>query len=356
MTTRRRPAGVPRADDAKDFARRSELVVPADLDGAALDRAVRQLVGGSWASARRLVTSGKVRLDGRVVTEGTQPVAAGARIGLDMAAPSPRVRELRELDAELFVHVDAAVAVVRKPAGISTVPYPATARPGVDAGSAATVVVLRSDEVTLDDLVRRALERRDRLGKRAPLGVVQRLDKETSGLIVFARTLAAKRALEQQLRDHSMHRRYLAIAHGTVARATYRTSIASNRGDGLRGSVRVGGQEAVTHVEPLERLAGATLVACRLETGRTHQIRIHLSEAGHPIVGEPVYVRGYRGRLLEAPRLMLHAVELGFVHPTTGETLRFEDRPPRDFVRVLGRLRGRGGGAGGDVSDRRAAR
>jgi 23S rRNA pseudouridine1911/1915/1917 synthase len=96
----------------------------------------------------------------------------------------------------------------------------------------------------------------------------------------------------------------------------------------------------VTHIEPVETLNGATLVSCRLETGRTHQIRIHLAEAGHPIVGETVYVRDYRGVLIPAPRAMLHAAELGFQHPSDDREVRFEAPPPADFEAVLARLRG----------------
>src|SRR5262249_26741598 len=96
---------------------------------------------------------------------------------------------------------------------------------------------------------------------------------------------------------------------------------------------------AITHVEPLESLESATLVACRLETGRTHQIRIHLSEAGHPLVGETVYIRDYGGPRIEAPRLMLHAAELAFTHPATGEVLRLRDPPPADFEATLATLR-----------------
>jgi 23S rRNA pseudouridine1911/1915/1917 synthase len=116
-----------------------------------------------------------------------------------------------------------------------------------------------------------------------------------------------------------------------------------DRGDGRRGSARPGareGQLAVTHVEALEVLAGgATLVACRLETGRTHQIRIHLAEAGHPLVGEAVYGRDYRGPRIPATRIMLHAAELGFEHPGDGRELRFQVGPPEDFLQVLERLR-----------------
>jgi 23S rRNA pseudouridine1911/1915/1917 synthase len=134
-------------------------------------------------------------------------------------------------------------------------------------------------------------------------------------------------------------RKYLAIVHGRLDRKeSYRSMLIEDRGDGLRGSAestRIGGQLAVTHVEPLELLDGATLVACRLETGRTHQIRIHLSEAGHPLVGESVYIRDYRGPRIGAPRMMLHATELGFVHPATEKLMHFVRPPPADFNEVL---------------------
>ena len=318
------------------------LAVTPELDGAPLDRTVRALLGTSWAAARALVASGKVSVDGARVLVATTTVRSGARLVVDERAPSPRAEMLRALDARLFVHLDAAVAVVRKPAGISTVPFPdGRSEPDVGRGRGPRrrEAGAARPESTLDDLVRRAIERRGRKGGRSPLGVVQRLDKETSGILVFARTLAAKRALEAQLRAHSMYRRYVAIAQGTVRQTTFRSNIGADRGDGRRGSVAVGGQWAVTHVEPLEALDGATLVSCRLETGRTHQIRIHLSEAGHPIAGERVYLRARDRPSAVATRLMLHAVELGFEHPTTGEELRFSDEPPDDFQRCLDCLR-----------------
>jgi 23S rRNA pseudouridine1911/1915/1917 synthase len=212
--------------------------------------------------------------------------------------------------------------VVNKPAGINTVPF----EPG--------------ERGTLDQLVALLLPRARGKGPPASLGVVQRLDRETSGVLVFARTFSAKKILAAQLRAHTVHRLYWAIAHGNVDKRTMQSYLVQNRGDRLRGTSRFGreGQLAVTHVEPLRRLRGATLVSCRLETGRTHQIRIHLSEAGHPIVGERVYVRDYRGTLIDAPRPMLHAAELGFVHPVKGNDVRFAVPAPSDFEQLMKKL------------------
>lgn len=309
---------------------RNEAVppVPPELAGA-LDRAVRTLFGVSWGKARAWIEGGKVRVDAATVTQATARVAAGQTVTVDERASK---RRAGELDDAAVVHVDAHVVVVDKPPGVSTVPY--------DEG----------DTDTLESRVRAWLERRAKTGRggrgvRPALGIVHRLDKETSGLVVFTRTWLAKQALAAQFRQHTVHRRYLAIAHGDVRSRTVRSFLLEDRGDGLRGSARgtpgSGAREAITHVERLEGLRGATLVACRLETGRTHQIRIHLSEGGHPIVGERVYVRRYNGQLLEAPRLMLHAAELGFVHPSTQAEVRWERPMPADMQKVLERLRGR---------------
>jgi 23S rRNA pseudouridine1911/1915/1917 synthase len=324
----------------------------------------------SWGKARAWIAAGKVRLGGEAVTEETARVPAGAEITLDERAPAARPSPRSPmpprrpgpapwdggdagLSAEVRVlHADAHVVVVAKPAGLSTIPFEADRerRSG-------------TPEDTLEARVRKWVEHRggSRRAGRPNLGVVHRLDKETTGLIVFTRTWLAKQSLTAQFRRHTVHRRYLAIAHGDVQPRVIRSVLVPDRGDGLRGSMtgRFGGgapkhklgregapkhkpehaREAVTHVEPLEALAGATLVACRLETGRTHQIRIHLSEAGHPIVGERVYIRSYAGPLIEAPRLMLHAAELGFVHPATGLAMHWELPLPDDMRSLLGRLR-----------------
>jgi 23S rRNA pseudouridine1911/1915/1917 synthase len=306
-------------------------VIPAELHRRPLDGVVRALAQVSWSEARRLIETGKVRVAGETKLDGGRAVRAGDRLTLHLRAPRPRTARVQAIAHDLLVYVDTSLVVVRKPAGISTVPF------GEEDRS-------RPEATTLDAMVRDVLSHRDRIRGRAPLGVVQRLDKATSGLLVFARSLAAKKHLAQQLRLHSVHRRYLAIAHGEVRRATLRSHLIADRGDGFRGSAAFGrreGQLAVTHVEPIEALRGATLVACRLETGRTHQIRIHLAEGGHPLVGETVYIRDYAARAvpIPAPRLMLHAAELGFEHPLDGRPMRFEEPPPADFEETLRRLR-----------------
>jgi 23S rRNA pseudouridine1911/1915/1917 synthase len=298
-------------------------LVPTELEGP-VDRAVRGLFGTSWGKARSWIEGGKVRVAGALVTEATTRVRAGVEIAVDQAARKPRAGELEDGDV---VHADSQVVVVVKPSGLNTIPFDETE---VDA---------------LDARVRSWLERRRMVprGSRPTLGIVHRIDRETSGLVVFTRTWLAKQSLTTQFRQHTVHRRYLAIAHGDVPDSTRRTFLMEDRGDGLRGSARgrppSDAREAITHISRVEPLVGATLVACKLETGRTHQIRIHLSESGNPIVGERVYIRGFRGAIIEAPRLMLHAAELGFVHPATESQVQWEQPVPPEMRAVLDSLK-----------------
>jgi 23S rRNA pseudouridine1911/1915/1917 synthase len=163
---------------------------------------------------------------------------------------------------------------------------------------------------------------------------VHRLDKETSGLVVLARTREAERNLGRQFRAHSIERRYWALVRGRARAGKIETWLVRERGDGRRGSnaKRGGGQRAVTHVRVIEDLGNFTIVECRLETGRTHQVRIHLGEAGTPICGEKIYDRPLHGRPFpdssRAPRLALHAASLEFDHPKTGKRMRFSSPLP----------------------------
>ena len=181
-------------------------------------------------------------------------------------------------------------------------------------------------------------------GPRPRMRIVQRLDKETSGLIVFARTVDAERGLGRQFKAHTVIRRYLALVPGDVKAQTIRSNLVRDRGDGRRGSGRASdvGKEAVTHLEVAEKLPGYTLLQCRLETGRTHQIRIHLAELGHPVCGEKVYGRAKGAPILpsDAPDLALHATELGFNHPITEEPMHWDMPLPPDLREWLEKLRG----------------
>lgn len=300
----------------------------ANVTLAAFLRAVTP--GLTWSQARELCRDGRVTVEGAVERDDAARLRAGQQVEVLQPGAARRAAD------ELIVHLDRDVAVVRKPAGLLTVPYE------------------DDDKDTLQQRAAAAVRRRDAhlgIGGGPALRVVQRLDKETSGLLVFARNVSAERHLQAQLKEHSVDRRYLALVEGEARDGAHETFLVANRGDGLRGSwgrfrrtsmaPPVEARRAVTHVRVLERLRGATLVACELETGRQHQIRIHLAEDGHPLIGETVYIRDFRGELHPAPRPMLHAALLGFTHPRTHRRLQFEEPAPADFERTLAGLRGR---------------
>jgi 23S rRNA pseudouridine1911/1915/1917 synthase len=196
-------------------------------------------------------------------------------------------------------------------------------------------------------IARREGQRAKKAGRGVPPPVrpVHRLDRETGGLMVFARSVRAERGLTEQFRRHTTRRRYLAIVEGRVEAQTIETRLVRDRGDGRRGSTDKSntGKHAITHVAPIELLDGYTLIECRLETGRTHQIRIHLAELGHALCGEKVYRKPLGGKPIPdksgAPRLALHAASLGFQHPITGDELNFESPLPKDLAQLLSRLR-----------------
>lgn len=272
-----------------------------------------------WTVAKRHVTSGKVFVDGQVITEIDHRLAVGQQVELRMAAPRPRDPE-RE---GVLVYDDAHVVVIDKPAGINSVPYE------------------ERETGTAMDLIRGAWRRMGKPATSIPLHVVHRIDRATSGLLAFAKSKRAEIGLAAQLRAHTMERMYLCVAHGAVSPGRIESNLVVDRGDGLRGSTSdpTRGKRAITHVSVRETLRGATLCEVRLETGKTHQIRIHLSESGHPLVGEPVYIRDYRGSILTSGRLLLHAATLGFEHPVTGERVSLSAPLPPDFMAVVNRLR-----------------
>jgi 23S rRNA pseudouridine1911/1915/1917 synthase len=288
---------------------------------------VREQTGAAWSRAKKLCEEGRVTVDGARCTDPAARISPDAVVVV--AENAPRLRTTGALMEEAILHVDIDVAVVEKPAGMLSVED--------EPGNTNTLVHHA-----------RTLLRRMKAGD-APLGVVHRLDRDTSGVMVFARNATALRHLAEQFREHTIERVYEAIAHGAVEAARMDTMLILDRGDGLRGSFghfrRVRGappsdaRRAVTEITPIAALRGATHVECRLETGRQHQIRIHLAEMGHPIIGERVYIRDYEGRRIESERPMLHARLLSFVHPRTGKSVSYERPVPADFNDALARLR-----------------
>ncbi len=337
------------------------LVDPA-LDGERLDRACTALLHGvaelrepaSRSSLTRWIKEGRVEVNGSVVRDPSARARAGDRVVID-PAPPPSTDALPEDLAIEVLHADDDLVVVNKAAGM--VVHPAAGHPRgtlVNAllfrfGTLASAPTGGSEE---DSGAEGAADETDDAGPGLVRpGIVHRLDRWTSGVMVVARTILAREGLMAQLAAHTVERAYLAIVEGEPpARARYETLHGRHPSDRKRFTGRVvRGKRAVTEVEVVERLAGAALVRCRLETGRTHQIRVHLSEAGFPLLGDPVYGRTPRSaRLREAAaaltqdapgRQALHAGVLGLVHPRSTERLRFEAALPADMASLLARLR-----------------
>jgi 23S rRNA pseudouridine1911/1915/1917 synthase len=286
-----------------------------------LDLAVSRRFELSRRAAREAVRSGRIEVNGAVVDEPGEDVREDAVLAFD---PNRPVR--RRVHTRLAVlHEDADVLIVDKPAGLLTVPTEAREK---------------------DTLWSRALHYlQHRYGGRPYAGIVHRLDKDTSGALVFARNRAALHALQARFREHAIDREYVALVEGTPPEGgTFEADLV--REPGLKRTIARAGQEgrrAVTRFRTLERLAGASFVSIRPETGRTHQIRVHFSAGGFPILGDRVYgTKGVgRGSPPLAPRQMLHARRLAVPHPATGRLVSAESPLPEDFEKVLAALRAR---------------
>jgi 23S rRNA pseudouridine1911/1915/1917 synthase len=291
----------------------------------------RRLPGQSWNQVRRLIETRRVRIGGELCLDPARRLKEGQLVEL---LPRPLAKPHHQ-EGIVLRHLDHHLVVVEKPAGVSTVRHP-TERAWPQRRKALSP--------TLEDLVPPLIARQEGRVRKGPLPrlrVVQRLDKETSGLVVFARSVEGERGLGRQFKAHTVIRRYLTLIAGFLPSQRIASFLVRDRGDGRRGSTPIAalGKEAITHVEVVDRLPDYTLLACRLETGRTHQIRIHLAEAGHPICGEKVY----QDAALDgsgAPRLALHAAELGFQHPVSGAVMHWTMPLPADLQTLLDRLRG----------------
>ncbi len=298
-----------------------------------------RLNGPSWADVRKLISGRRVQVGDAISSDEARRLKEGEVVTLHRTAkPLPKTASP---DGIVIRHLDEHVVVVEKPSGINSVRHPLELAWAEDR---------RALDPTLQDVVQWAIARQlGRPTKSLPrLRIVHRLDKETSGLLAFARSALGERELGLQFRKHTVVRRYLAVVPGYLPPQTIRSTLVRDRGDGRRGSTRqpdASGKPAVTHVSVEERLNGYTLLSCRLETGRTHQIRIHLSEAGHKVCGDKVYDRWIKSDpepdASSAPRLALHATELGFVHPATGAALHWAMPLPGDLQKFVAGLRGR---------------
>ena len=308
--------------------------------GLALVAALRKFLPGEpWSAVRRLVENRHVQINGNLCADEGRRLTEG-----DVVKVWDEPRDAPPSEDEIkILFQDGHLIVVEKPAGITTERH---------AEERHWPAQRKQRQPTIDEIVARILQRRQ--GKRhggrqtrpPRVRLVHRLDRDTSGVMVLALSADAERLLVQMFRRHELYRVYQAIAVGRVEEQTIESQLARDRGDRRRGSTTLPntGKRAVTDVRPLEHLDGYTLVECRLETGRTHQIRIHLAEAGHPLCGEKVYNKPlFKTPSIDrsgAQRQALHATTLAFKHPITGQELSFTTPMPADMGRLLVKLRG----------------
>ena len=278
------------------------------------------LDGLTRSQATRLIESGEVAVNGRAVSKSYK-LAGGEDIVVTLPEPEPVEAVPQDIPLDV-VYEDADVIVVNKPSGM--VVHPAPGHP---------------DGTLVNALLYHCAGTLSGVGGALRPGIVHRIDRDTSGLIIAAKNDAAHQYLSAQLADHTLARTYECIVVGKLRedRGTVDAPIARHPTDRKRMAVIAGGREAVTHWEVIARYPGYTHVRCRLETGRTHQIRVHMAYIGHPILGDTVY-----GAKKEVPGLTgqcLHAVGLRFLHPRTHEVVELSCPLPEEFTRMLQKIR-----------------
>ncbi|MBL8391251.1 MAG: 23S rRNA pseudouridine(1911/1915/1917) synthase RluD [Candidatus Accumulibacter sp.] len=301
---------------------RTALNVPAECGGQRLDQVLARLLAQhSRSRLQGWIRAGRVAVGGTAVLEPRHRLWAGEQIEL-AEAPDERAESSAPEDIPLqVVYEDASLLVIDKPAGLVVHPGSGNWR-----GTLLNALLHRSPE----------------LGRLPRAGIVHRLDKDTSGLMVVARTLEAQTDLVRQLQARSVRRHYHALARGLVEESgTVDAPIGRHPTQRTRMAVVSTGKAARTHYRVLERFVHCTLIECALESGRTHQIRVHMTAAGHPLVGDPTYGSGV-SRLPKGPpfpRQALHASRLALRHPLTGDAMRWRSALPADMAELLESLR-----------------
>lgn len=308
-------------DETVPEPERHAFVATEAHDGMRLDRALAELSDLSRSRLKALIVEGRVRIDGAAAGDPARKLRAGERIDLAVPPPVPAEPSAEEIPLDV-VYEDEELIVINKPAGL--VVHPA---PGNRGGT------------LVNALLHHCQGRLSGIGGVARPGIVHRLDKDTSGLLVAAKTDRAHQGLARMFHDHDLERGYLAVVWGRprLPRGTVDAPIGRSPQNRKKMAVaKQGGRRAVTHWRLLRPVGSrASLLDCRLETGRTHQIRVHLAHIGHPVVGDPLYGGMITNRLGSAPADLqatvkpwstqaLHAYLLGFCHPVSGERCRFE--------------------------------
>lgn len=316
---------------------RFDFDISPEQAGQRLDRFLADAIGTlSRSRVKSLIESGQVSCDGATTREPSETTRAGRQITLIVPPATPARPQAEDHDLPIIFE-DRDLIVLDKPAGL--VVHPA---PGNETGTLVNALLGHCGE----DL--------EGIGGEKRPGIVHRLDKDTSGLMVVAKTPMAHNALSEAFAARDIDRAYQALSWGLLpSTISYDGAIGRDKRDRKRMTVVThGGKHALTHIRCLEAFdASVSLIECKLATGRTHQIRVHLSQAGHPLLGDPVYLRRIpaaarglgdlaRRAALDFPRQALHAARLGFTHPRTKEALLFTSEPPADFQSLLRSLRG----------------
>jgi 23S rRNA pseudouridine1911/1915/1917 synthase len=309
-------------EHAADYSAAAVRLIPPELAGLRLDQALAQVFPEhSRSRLQAWVRAGRVTVDARPADDVKRKVWGGERVTLATAPTAGATAARAEAIPLAIVHEDDAIIVIDKPAGL-------VVHPG--AGNWAGT------------LLNALLHHAPRLAEVPRAGIVHRLDKDTSGLIVVAKTLEAHSDLVRQLAARTVMREYLALVHGRVsADGAIDAPIGRHPAARTRMAVTARGRPARTRYRVIERFGAATLVAATLETGRTHQIRVHMRAIGHPLVGDPTYGKrgGTPGPLAGFPRQALHATRLGLVHPVTRAACEWQSPLPEDMRALIEKLR-----------------
>ncbi|MDM8313512.1 RluA family pseudouridine synthase [Clostridium cadaveris] len=289
-------------------------------NGKRIDKYLSSLLDGKSRSyIQRVIDDGKVNVNGKIVKSNYKLKIKDI---INLEIPEPTELEIIPENIPLdILYEDKDVIVVNKSQGM--VVHPA---PGSYNGTMVNALLYHCKDLSgINGVIRP--------------GIVHRIDKDTSGILVVAKNDNSHNILAEQLKDHSMTREYYALVEGIIKEdeGTINEPLARHPKERIKISVVKGGREAITHFKVIERFKEYTLVKCILETGRTHQIRVHMAYIGHPLVGDPVY--GYKKQKFKLQGQMLHAKVLGFIHPSTKEYMQFESPLPDYFTEIINKLK-----------------